>query len=123
VRGGGGGHVHHALAKAKRGDVGGVPTHDAQRLVRVGAVEVVDVAVERDRDEVVSLSEASHLHKVCRVGEGEGGDALVLCNVPQLARLVRRRSQQLLRVGKPRDPVNATLGGDGAGRPTWAGGE
>jgi hypothetical protein len=86
-----------------------VATDNAKRGVWIGTVEVVDVAIERDRDKVVTLGKAPHLHVLHRLREGEGGDELVVHHVPQLACLVGRAREQLLRGPDPRDTIDAGL--------------
>lgn len=69
--------------------------------VRVVLVQVVDVARQRDAEQVVLLPEAAQLlvHNIST--QVEGGDGCASAHIPQLHRLVTRGGDQLGAVWAP----------------------
>ena len=79
----------------------------ATGLARIVGIEVGDVSGQRNGQQVLSLPEARNLLVFDVVSHGEVGEQRLLGHVPNLARLVAGRAQQLSAVRTPGDGVDA----------------
>lgn len=105
------GGVNDAAVLAQRhgGDGLVVSFDDALGLGRIGQVEIVDEAGQRDGEDVLALPQARHLLILHGIAHEELGQQNALLHVPQLASLVTGHRQQLRSVGLPRDAINAAF--------------
>jgi len=86
-----------------------VTLNDARGTSGATGVEVVEVTREGERDEVLSLPQATELLILYGIAELEGGYRATGFDIPDLAGLVTGRGEDLGAVGRPAAGVDTTL--------------